>query len=365
MFESNYCARALPIVASQVIAKFCMLRQQMEKENPDDSYFCQSDFVAPKDSGVADYMGMFAVACFGCDAMVAQYEAENDDYSKIMAQALADRLAEAFAEALHRDMRIDHWGYSEHEKAAGKFDASELHKLNYQGIRPAPGYPSQPDHTEKRTMWDLMQIEAKAGIELSDSLAMMPASAVSALVFGHSKSSYFGVGDINKDQIVDYTKRKVRTCTALHNDETRATLGIDCSGWLLTHDSRCICSFAALSGDGPSCGGKVAATEPCLRFGRLVSCVRRECIIKLHVLLRSHKRWQTPQLHLRWSSANAAPSVSCICTCCCCLLDCRLPPPPACCWMERLTWCRSASIERRASCCCCIHTHQVSQLEAM
>lgn len=185
-----------------------MLRQQMEKENPDDAYMCQSDFVAPKESGVEDYMGMFAVACFGCDKMVAKYEAENDDYSKIMAQALADRLAEAFAEAVHREIRADIWGYSEHEK--GEFDAAELHKLNYQGIRPAPGYPSQPDHTEKRTMWDLMQVEAKVGIELSDSLAMMPASAVSALVFGHSKSSYFGVGNVNKDQIVDYTARKVR-----------------------------------------------------------------------------------------------------------------------------------------------------------
>lgn len=193
---------------SQVVAKFCMLRQQMEKENPDDAYMCLSDFVAPKESGVEDHMGMFAVACFGCDAMVAKYEAENDDYSKIMAQALADRLAEAFAEAIHRDIRADIWGYSADEK--GEFDASELHKLNYQGIRPAPGYPSQPDHTEKQTMWDLLQIEAKTGIELSDSLAMMPASAVSALVFGHSKSSYFGVGELDKEQIVDYTARKVR-----------------------------------------------------------------------------------------------------------------------------------------------------------
>lgn len=151
---------------------------------------------------------MFAAAAFGCDKLVAKYEADNDDYSKIMAQALSDRLAEAFAEAIHREMRIDTWGYSEHEKAAGAFDALELHKLNYQGIRPAPGYPSQPDHTEKTTMWDLMQVHAKIGIELTDSLAMMPASAVSALVFGHSKSSYFGVGDISKDQIVDYTARK-------------------------------------------------------------------------------------------------------------------------------------------------------------
>lgn len=147
---------------------------------------------------------MFAVACFGCAEQVKKFEADMDDYSKIMVQALADRLAEAFAEALHHDMRVKHWGYSPEESC----DASALHKIKYQGIRPAPGYPSQPDHTEKKAMWNLMGVHEKTGIELSDSLAMMPAAAVSALCFGHSKSSYFAVGEINKDQVEDYSKRK-------------------------------------------------------------------------------------------------------------------------------------------------------------
>ena len=248
---------------TEVAAKMCMLRQQMEKENPDDSYMCQADFVAPKDSGVKDYMGMFAVATFGCDKMVAKYEAENDDYSKIMAQALADRLAEAFAEAVHRDIRNDIWGYSEHEK--GDFDAADLHKLNYQGIRPAPGYPSQPDHTEKKTMWDLMDIHGKCGIELSESLAMMPASAVSALVFGHNKSSYFGVGDIDKDQIVDYTKRKVRTFTPMPQSATICC----CARSSLTRSV--LLRFC--TGNGTGGCREVAPTYPCIRPWRPLECL--------------------------------------------------------------------------------------------
>ena len=208
----------------------CMLRQQMEKENPDDPYLCQSDFVAPKETGVKDYMGvrrstpllfcffrqlvltrflsqMFAVGVFGCEKLVAKYEAENDDYSKIMAQALADRFAEAFAEALHREIRADIWGYSP-EETGKDVDAQELHQLHYQGIRPAPGYPSQPDHTEKRTMWDLMDVEKRCGIKLSSSLSMMPAASVSALVFAHPDASYFAVGKVQKDQVESYAARK-------------------------------------------------------------------------------------------------------------------------------------------------------------
>jgi 5-methyltetrahydrofolate--homocysteine methyltransferase len=119
-------------------------------------------------------------------------------------QALADRLAEGFAEKLHQDIRVSHWGYAPEEKCA----AEDLHKINYEGIRPAPGYPSQPDHTEKRTMWDLMDAHALSGIELSESLAMMPASSVSALVFAHKQSSYFSLGEINPDQVADYAARK-------------------------------------------------------------------------------------------------------------------------------------------------------------
>jgi 5-methyltetrahydrofolate--homocysteine methyltransferase len=188
----------------EVTAKFCMLRQQMQKENDDEPFMCQADFIAPKETGIKDYIGMFAVACFGCDVQCARYEEEGDDYNKIMVQALGDRIAEAMAEALHRDMRKEHWGYDKEETG----DAADMHKLQYQGIRPAPGYPSQPDHTEKRTMWDLLDAEAKSGIKLSESLAMMPASAVSAICFGHKEAKYFSVGEICKDQVEDYAVRK-------------------------------------------------------------------------------------------------------------------------------------------------------------
>lgn len=185
------------------IAEFRCLRQQLEKEN-DDPYMSLADFVAPKSSGLKDYVGMFAVGVFGCDKLVAKYESDNDDYSKIMAQALADRLAEAFAEVLHRDMRKSTWGFSANES----LDNTDLLKVKYQGIRPAPGYPSQPDHTEKRTMWNLLRCDTAIGLQLSDSLAMMPASAVSALVFGHSEAKYFAVGAIEKDQVKSYSERK-------------------------------------------------------------------------------------------------------------------------------------------------------------
>ncbi|CAM9406723.1 unnamed protein product, partial [Ectocarpus fasciculatus] len=137
----------------EVLARFCMLRQQAEKES-DDPYLSQADFIAPKESGVPDHMGMFAIACMGCEKMVKEFEELNDDYSKIMVQALTDRFVEAFAEKLHEDMRKDIWGYAPDEKVEGQ----DLFKLKYQGIRPAPGYPSQPDHTEKRTMWDLLNV---------------------------------------------------------------------------------------------------------------------------------------------------------------------------------------------------------------
>lgn len=187
--------------AGNVAAKFCMLRQQAEKES-DDPYLSQADFIAPK--GYKDHVGFFAVSCFGCDALVSKFEAENDDYSKIMSQALADRFVEAFAEYLHREIRIDMWGYASGENLG----EADLLKVKYDGIRPAPGYPSQPDHTEKRTMWDLVKVEELAGIELSESLSMMPASSVSALVFAHPQSEYFAVGQVGKDQVESYAQRK-------------------------------------------------------------------------------------------------------------------------------------------------------------
>eukprot|EP00937_MAST-01D_sp_MAST-1D-sp2_P002355 g2355.t1 len=185
-------------------AKFHMLRQQAVKENGDEPHFSLADFVAP--AGANDHLGMFAVACHGVDEVAAAYDAQNDPYNKIMAQALGDRLVEAFAECLHRDIRCKLWGYAEAEAAAA-FSAADLHKIKYDGIRPAPGYPSQPDHTEKRAMWALLQPE-KVGIGLSETLSMTPASSVSALVFGHPKSEYFSLGHIDKDQIEDYAARK-------------------------------------------------------------------------------------------------------------------------------------------------------------
>lgn len=188
-------------VAGTPSARFCMLRQQAEKEN-DDPYLSQADFIAP--SGYKDHLGMFAVSCFGCDDLVKMYEADNDDYNKIMSQALADRFVEAFAEYLHREIRTQSWGY-----AAGEvLNEEDLLKVKYDGIRPAPGYPSQPDHTEKRTMWDLIKAQELAGIELSESLSMVPAASVSALVFAHPESQYFAVGQIGKDQVQSYAERK-------------------------------------------------------------------------------------------------------------------------------------------------------------
>jgi len=194
--------------AGKPLATFCMLRQQAEKES-EDPYLSQADFIAP--AGVKDYLGMFAVSCFGCDKLVRKYESEHDDYSKIMAQALADRFVEAFAEYLHRQIRVEMWGYAADEQ----LNEADLLKIKYDGIRPAPGYPSQPDHTEKSTMWSVLKAKELAGIELTESLSMMPAASVSALVFAHPESEYFAVGQIGKDQVESYAARKkmdLETC---------------------------------------------------------------------------------------------------------------------------------------------------------
>jgi len=183
---------------------FYGLRQQAEKEL-NDCFSCISDFIAPETSGVEDYIGAFAVtAGFGCDEVCKKYEEEMDDYNVIMFKALADRLAEAFAEELHERVRIELWGYDRTET----LDSEDLLKIKYTGIRPAPGYPVQPDHTEKKTMWDLMKVKEKTGIELSESLAMLPAASVSGLYFAHPQSNYFAVGKIEKDQVEDYAIRK-------------------------------------------------------------------------------------------------------------------------------------------------------------
>ncbi|XP_023686661.2 methionine synthase [Paramormyrops kingsleyae] len=189
----------------QPAAKFHGLRQQAEKDSAStDPYVCLSDFVAPRESGIPDYVGLFAVACFGAEDLSRDFEKKGDVYNSIMVKALADRLAEAFAEELHARVRREFWGYTAEED----LEAADLHRVRYQGIRPAPGYPSQPDHTEKITMWNLASIEEKTGISLTESLAMTPAAAVSGLYFSNPKSTYFAVGKITKEQVEDYASRK-------------------------------------------------------------------------------------------------------------------------------------------------------------
>ncbi|MBN3297059.1 methionine synthase [Amia ocellicauda] len=191
--------------SSEPVAKFFGLRQQAEKDSSSsEPYYCLSDFVAPRQSGIPDYIGMFAVACFGAEELSREFEEQCDDYNSIMVKALADRLAEAFAEELHEQVRKDLWGYSQEES----LNASDMHRIRYEGIRPAAGYPSQPDHTEKTTMWKLSDLEEKTGIALTESLAMTPAAAVSGLYFSSPKSTYFAVGKITKEQVEDYAQRK-------------------------------------------------------------------------------------------------------------------------------------------------------------
>lgn len=199
-----YTDDATPTLSNHT-ATFYGLRQQAEKDSAcSDPYFCLADFVAPLESGVKDYVGLFAVGVFGAEKLSQEFVQQGDDYNSIMVKALADRLAEAFAEELHARVRKEFWAYSKEED----LEASDLHKVRYSGIRPAPGYPSQPDHTEKRTMWTLAQIQEKTGISLTESLAMSPAAAVSGLYFANPKSTYFAVGKITKEQAEDYARRK-------------------------------------------------------------------------------------------------------------------------------------------------------------
>jgi 5-methyltetrahydrofolate--homocysteine methyltransferase len=180
------------------------LRQQMVKP-PGRPNLALADFVAPRDSGIRDYVGAFAVtAGAGIEALVSRFEAAHDDYNAILTKALADRLAEAFAELLHRRVRREFWGYSPDES----LDSESLIKERYQGIRPAPGYPACPDHTEKRILFDLLGAEKSAGITLTESFAMLPAASVSGYYFWHPQSQYFGVGKIGRDQVEDYAARK-------------------------------------------------------------------------------------------------------------------------------------------------------------
>jgi 5-methyltetrahydrofolate--homocysteine methyltransferase len=180
------------------------LRQQNIKA-PGRPNYCLSDFIAPVDSGVADYIGGFAVTTgIGIEAKLAEFEQDHDDYSAIMLKALADRLAEAFAEYLHLVVRKDYWGYAEDEEQSNE----QLINESYQGIRPAPGYPACPDHTEKNKLFTLLQVTEHTQIKLTESYAMYPASAVSGWYFSHPESQYFNVGKIDKQQLADYARRK-------------------------------------------------------------------------------------------------------------------------------------------------------------
>ena len=182
---------------------FRTLRQQLKKREGIPN-LALSDFIAPKTSNKTDYMGAFCVAIFGAQELADGYRAKEDDYNGIMAQAIADRFAEAFAEYLHKQIRTKHWGYASSEALSN----DELIKESYKGIRPAPGYPACPDHLEKETIWKLLAVEEQLGVQLTESLAMWPAAAVSGYYFANKEAKYFGLGKITDDQVTDYSIRK-------------------------------------------------------------------------------------------------------------------------------------------------------------
>ncbi|WP_373055895.1 vitamin B12 dependent-methionine synthase activation domain-containing protein [Zunongwangia sp. H14] len=183
---------------------FRTLRQQLKKhgEKPN---FALADFIAPKESGIQDYLGFFCVTTgFGTAEIAAEFEKNHDDYNSIMIKALADRLAEAFAEYLHKKVRKEDWGYASEENLTNE----DLIKEEYKGIRPAPGYPACPDHLEKLTIWDLLKVEENIDVKLTESLAMWPAASVSGYYFANPEARYFGLGKIKEDQVKDFAKRK-------------------------------------------------------------------------------------------------------------------------------------------------------------
>jgi len=187
----------------QVRERFHFLRQQAHREGAEP---CRSlaDFIAPKDTGLLDHIGAFAVTSgIGLKELCDCYRARHDDYNAIMAEALADRLAEAFAECLHKRVR-DEWGYGKSENLS----IDDLIHEKYRGIRPAAGYPACPDHTEKGTLWRLLDVETNTGIKITESFAMWPGSSVSGLYFAHPESRYFSLGKIERDQVADYSERK-------------------------------------------------------------------------------------------------------------------------------------------------------------
>ena len=183
---------------------FLTLRQQLKKREGIPNH-ALADFIAPKEANIQDYMGSFCVSTgFGTAELAEKFEEENDDYNSILIKALADRLAEAFAEYLHKEIRTKYWNYASSENLSNY----ELIKERYKGIRPAPGYPACPDHLEKTTIWELLNVKERIGVALTDSLAMWPAASVSGYYFGNEEAKYFGVGKITTDQVEDYAKRR-------------------------------------------------------------------------------------------------------------------------------------------------------------
>ena len=204
IFPASACGDDLQLYADgSPLARFPMLRQQANREGAEP---CRSlaDFIAPCETGLKDHLGAFAVTTgIGLRALTDSFRAQHDDYNAIMAEALADRLAEAFAEALHKRVR-DEWGYGVDEGLTPE----QLIQEKYRGIRPAPGYPACPDHTEKGTIWKLLDVERNTGIQITESFAMWPGSSVSGLYFAHPQSRYFSLGKIDRDQVEDYAARK-------------------------------------------------------------------------------------------------------------------------------------------------------------
>ncbi|MBN8627590.1 MAG: methionine synthase, partial [Planctomycetes bacterium] len=188
---------------SAELCRFHTLRQQWERKGQA-HFTALADFVAPRDSGREDYIGAFAVTTGdGCDALVAAFDKDHDDYNSILTKAIADRLAEAFAEWAHARARRD-WGYGREEKLTNE----QLIAEEYRGIRPAPGYPAQPDHTEKATLFQLLDATASTGISLTETYAMHPAASVCGMYFGHPDARYFAVDRVTREQVESYAKRK-------------------------------------------------------------------------------------------------------------------------------------------------------------
>ena len=204
LFPANSKGDDILVKTKEAEETFYTLRQQSKKATGRPN-LALSDFVAPLETGLQDHIGCFCVtAGFGADELAESYQREHDDYQSIMIKALADRLAEAFAEYLHKKVRLSHWGYSVGEDLSNE----ELIAESYRGIRPAPGYPACPDHLEKETIWRILKVEERIGVKLTENLAMWPAASVSGYYFAHPQSRYFGLGKICQDQVADYAVRK-------------------------------------------------------------------------------------------------------------------------------------------------------------